>query len=70
MEQNSLYIDFDTIRKSLQFEKESYFMNYLNEVFGDLSFRSENVDTDTSKNASPSSRKKTDKKISKLVFGD
>ena len=48
MEQNSLYIDFDTIRKSLQFEKESYFMNYLNEVFGDLSFRSENVDTDTS----------------------
>lgn len=70
MEQNSLYIDFDTIRKSLQFEKESYFMNYLNEVFGDLSFRSENVDTDTSKNASLSSRKKTDKKISKLVFGD
>lgn len=66
MEQNNLYIDFDTIRNSIQFTKDSFFTNYLNEVFEDLSLRSENY-----RNDPKISKKKTEnKKISKMVFGD
>ena len=66
MEQNNLYIDFDTIRNSIQFTKDSFFTNYLNEVFEDLSLRSENYRNDPK----ISKKKSENKKISKMVFGN
>lgn len=77
---DNLYIDYGTILNSLHFEKEIYFTNYLNEVFGDLSRRTENLMLSSETNTEESNITQHKKnqiynlmaapKISKIVFTD
>lgn len=63
------YISYDTIRNSIKFEKNSYFANYLSDIFLDLSNRSTIIDSSREDNHKKSSKTQL-RGISKLIFND